>query len=87
MEVRNVDAAQKVDIDEIISKIREHEDVKCPKCGEKLYYQANADLSKIQYASNTIKSVIKDIAISTTANVLAQHIDQIISLITSLMQL
>ena len=30
----------------------------------------NFDLSKIQYASNTIKSVIKDIAISATANVL-----------------
>lgn len=47
----------------------------------------NFDLSKIQYASNTIKSVIKDIAISATANVLTQHIDQIISLITSLIQL
>ena len=42
-----VDATQKVDIDEIISKIREHEDVICPKCGEILYYQANTDLSKI----------------------------------------
>lgn len=46
----------------------------------------NADLSKIQYASNTIKSVIKDIAISASANVLTQHIDQIISLITLLIQ-
>ncbi|MBQ5445582.1 MAG: hypothetical protein IIT48_02800 [Lachnospiraceae bacterium] len=47
MEVRNVEVTQKVDIDEIISKIRKHEDAKCPKCGENLYYQANVDLSKI----------------------------------------
>lgn len=47
MEVKNVDVIQKVDIDEIISKIRKHEDAKYPKCGENLYYQTNVDLSKI----------------------------------------
>ena len=45
----------------------------------------NPNLSKIQSASNTMKSFIKDIAISATANLLTQHIDEIINIITSLM--
>ena len=38
---------KKIDIDIIISKIREGKEVRCPKCRELLGYQANADLSKI----------------------------------------
>jgi len=46
-DVINPVATQKVDIDILIAKIREGEDVMCPKCGELLYYQANGDLSRI----------------------------------------
>lgn len=42
-----MDTTKKVDIDAMISEIRKHKDVICPKCGEILYYQANLDLSKI----------------------------------------
>lgn len=43
------------------------------------------DLSKMQSASNLIKSFIKDISISATANLLTQHIDVIINLISSML--
>lgn len=41
----------------------------------------NFDLSKIQYASNMINSVVKNIAISAAANLLTQYIDELINLI------
>lgn len=71
-----------------ISNLTKLRDTLLPKLmsGEIDVSKINCDLSKIQYASNTIKSVIKDIAISASANVLTQHIDQIISLITLLIQ-
>ena len=43
------------------------------------------DLNKMQSASNLIKSFIKDISISATANLLTQHIDVIIKLISSML--
>lgn len=70
---QNIDENIKINIQQNIVVIKEELE------------KENVDLTKIQSASNLIKSFIKDISISATANLLTQHIDVIINLITSML--
>lgn len=70
---QNIDEDIKINIQENIVVIKEELE------------KENVDLTRIQSATNLIKSLIKDISISATANLLTQHIDVIINLISSIL--